>query len=90
MGQVLEKIFQCKSCGKDIRLQRNGDDSGWIKFEVDGVTLHSDEKKLFKPSQTLQAVQSLTKLVEELNTKVNTLTTEVAELRKETTVSKRQ
>lgn len=63
-------------------MQRNDTDTAWIKYEPDGVTLHTDEKK-FKSSQTFTAVQNLTKLVEELGTKVNSLRIEVAELRKE-------
>lgn len=49
MAQILQKTYQCKACQKDIKLQRKEDDSGWLRFEIDGVTTHncSAKKKSF-------------------------------------------
>ena len=40
-SQQFNKIFDCMTCYKPIKLARKADDSGWQKYEVDGVTLHT-------------------------------------------------
>jgi hypothetical protein len=40
MAAQLQKTFQCMNCNADIKLQRKDDDSGWLRFELDGHTPH--------------------------------------------------
>ncbi len=40
------------TCQQDIRLQRKDDNSGWLRFELDGVTTHKCQRKKKEPSST--------------------------------------
>ena len=68
----MEKVFPCLTCGQDIKLERKEDK--WVRWNLDG-TLHVDQKK-FKASQT---VENLARI----ESKIDTLLTEVAYLREE-------
>jgi len=79
MAQVLEKLFPCKACNNNIRLQRKDDDSGWIRYEADGQTLHNcpaAKKKFQGSSKTLEKLESMEK-------KIDLLISEVQALRQE-------
>jgi hypothetical protein len=56
---ALEKVFNCLTCGAQIRLERKADNSGWLKYNLDGSD-HVDEKKN-KNSQTQHQLTELTK-----------------------------
>ena len=58
MRQQLQKPFTCFGCKQEIKLQRKDDDSGWIRFEADGHTIHNCERKNKKAQeQELQQQQ---------------------------------
>ena len=40
-----QKPFTCFNCKKEIKLQHKDDDSGWLRFEADGVTIHNCQQK---------------------------------------------
>lgn len=46
-----QKPFTCFNCKKEIKLQRKDDDSGWLRFEADGVTIHNCQQKKRQPPQ---------------------------------------
>jgi hypothetical protein len=46
------KTFTCFKCGKTIKLRRKADNSGWIRFDLDGATTHECEKKKKQPEQS--------------------------------------
>jgi hypothetical protein len=45
MSQLLQKPFTCFGCNKQVKLQRSDDNTKWLKFEEDGVTVHQCDKK---------------------------------------------
>jgi len=49
----LEKTFSCLTCRHEIKLQRKDDNSGWLKFNLNG-TPHEHENKKQQP-QTVTA-----------------------------------
>jgi uncharacterized coiled-coil DUF342 family protein len=77
----LEKVFNCLTCGAQIRLERKADNSGWLKYNLDGSD-HVDEKKN-KNSQTQQQIAELTKQVSGLNETVKVLISQIQSLRSE-------
>jgi ribosomal protein L35 len=56
MAQVLSKEYNCLTCSAPIKLQRKNDNSGWIKYNLDG-TKHIDVKKSTKQQQQQQGQQ---------------------------------
>jgi hypothetical protein len=76
---ALEKIFNCLTCGAQIKLERKADNSGWLKYNLDGSD-HVDEKK--KSNAGVQ-VAELTKKVETLESKLDTLIAQIQMLRSE-------
>ena len=57
MSQLLQRPYDCKTCGQQIRLSKidgAGPDAKkkWNKFEMDGVTVHVCKKKEQQPSST--------------------------------------
>jgi hypothetical protein len=41
---ALEKVFNCLTCGQEIKLERKPDNSGWYRWNLDG-TKHVDFRK---------------------------------------------
>jgi len=80
----LEKVFQCLTCKQDIKLARKDDNSGWLRFNLDG-TPHVDEKK--KSNNSTQ-IAELTKQVSELKDTVHILVSQIQQLRSEVVKSK--
>ena len=92
MAAQLEKVFQCLPCKQDIKLARKDDNSGWIRYNLDG-SLHIDEKR--KKSQQLQQqhqavtvdngsqIAELAKQVADLKEVVNVLVSQITMLRGE-------
>ncbi len=82
---TMEKIFKCLSCSSDIRLERKPDNTGWLKYNLDG-TEHKDEKQQqYKSNNNNNGAQieALTKKVETLESKVDTLIAQIQMLRSE-------
>jgi uncharacterized coiled-coil DUF342 family protein len=78
---ALEKVYKYLSCGQQIKLERKADNSGWLKYNLDGSD-HVDEKKN-KKSQTQQQLTELTKQVSGLNETVKVLISQIQSLRSE-------
>lgn len=57
----LEKQFNCFDCKNQIKLKRKDDDSGWLRFNLDGTEHNctSQKKKFSKQSQDLSEVKTL-------------------------------
>jgi hypothetical protein len=43
--QQFKKLFDCMTCGAQIKLSRKPDNSGWNRYELDGTTLHKCQGK---------------------------------------------
>ena len=95
MAAQLEKVFQCLTCKQDIKLARKDDNSGWIRYNLDG-TLHIDERKKKLQQQQPQPttttavtvdngpqIAELAKQVSELRETVNVLISQIQSLRSE-------
>lgn len=95
MAAQLEKVFQCLTCKQDINLARKDDNSGWIRYNLDG-TLHIDERKKKLQQQQPQPttttavtvdngpqIAELAKQVSELRETVNVLISQIQSLRSE-------
>jgi hypothetical protein len=70
------------SCGQQIKLEREADNSGWNKFNLDGST-HVDEKKQKFNTAGAAKVAELAKKVETLESKIDTLIAQIQMLRSE-------
>ena len=70
---VMEKIFPCLTCKQDIKLERKPDNSGWLKFNLDGSEHKHENKKQ-------QYQQEQNKKIEELTTEISKLKSEVKNL----------
>ena len=86
---ALEKIYACLSCGAEIKLERKPDNSGWIKYNLDG-TKHMDTKKSTKPQAVTTVdnglqlqIEALTNQVKELRETINILISQIQMLRSE-------
>ena len=86
---ALEKTFKCLSCGQEIKLERKPDNSGWIKYNLDG-TKHMDAKKSTKPQPVTTVdnglqlqIEALTNQVKELRETINILISQIQMLRSE-------
>jgi hypothetical protein len=81
---ALEKVFSCLSCGKEIKLERRADNSGWNKFNLDG-SAHIDERKKSTNINNSNSTQisELTKQVSELKETVKILVSQITMLRGE-------
>jgi hypothetical protein len=89
---AMQKVFKCLSCQKDIRLERKLDNTGWIKYNLDG-SKHADVKKskqqLQQPQSQAATVDSgpriaaLSEQVKELKETVNILISKIQLLRSE-------
>ncbi len=55
---ALEKIYNCLSCGQEIKLERKPDNSGWFRYNLDG-TKHVDFKKKQQQAVTVAMVHRL-------------------------------
>ncbi|MDQ3726829.1 MAG: hypothetical protein M3307_01165 [Thermoproteota archaeon] len=95
MAAQLEKVFQCLTCKQDIKLARKDDNSGWIRYNLDG-TLHIDKRKKKLQQQQPQPttttgvtvdngpqIAELAKQVSELRETVNVLISQIQFLRSE-------
>jgi hypothetical protein len=78
MAEVLDKIFPCMGCKKDIKLKRNDANNGWIRYEMDGQTIHDCPAKKQRPKGAITA-----EAMKQLEAKLEPLISEVRELRKE-------
>ncbi len=74
---ALEKVHTCLSCGAEIKLERKPNNSGWIKYNLDG-TKHADERKNKKQSvdNGLQLAE-LTKKVATVESKIDLLIAQI-------------
>ncbi len=80
MSQIQQpKTFTCFKCGKSIKLRRKADNSGWIRFDLDGATTHECEKKKKQPEQSSPAAALIQK--EPPTVAIADLADEVAELK---------
>lgn len=52
-----QKPYECFTCKKEIRLQRNSSNTGWLKFNLDG-TEHVHLRKQQQPKQTPPTITS--------------------------------
>jgi hypothetical protein len=55
--QQFKKVFDCMTCKKPIKLSRKADNSGWDRFELDGVTPHvcnKTKKEAVKQQSSVQ------------------------------------
>jgi hypothetical protein len=88
---AMEKVFSCMSCGESIKLERKPDDSGWLKWNLDG-TKHVDSKKSKHQQQEQPQATALgngpqmaelAKQVSDLKDTVNVLISQIQMLRSE-------
>jgi hypothetical protein len=88
---AMEKLFSCMSCGEKIKLERKPDDSGWLKWNLDG-TKHIDSKKSKQEQQQQPPaaasdngpqIEELAKQVSDLKDTVNVLISQIQMLRSE-------
>lgn len=82
---ALEKIYNCMSCGAEIRLERKPDNSGWLRWNLDGSE-HIDAKKKPKQQAVVDNGQKITDLanqVRDLKETVNILIAQIQMLRSE-------
>ena len=56
---ALAKIFQCLSCKADIRLERKPDNSGWLRYNLDG-SAHVDQKQTKKEEKKEETTRTVT------------------------------
>ena len=84
MAEVLDKVFPCMGCRKDIKLKRNDANNGWIRYEMDGQTIHDCPAKKQKPKGTTITAEA----INQLESKIDTLIAEVQELRRELQVGR--
>jgi len=85
MAEVLDKVFPCMGCRKDIKLKRNDANNGWIRYEIDGQTIHDcpAKKQQQKPKDSTATAAAVVVGVSQLESKIDALISEVQELRKE-------
>ena len=76
---ALQKTYQCLTCHQDIRLERKPDDSGWLRYNLDG-TPHIDSKKNFPP-KTAEKVEQLERKIDTLIAQIQMLRSEFKELK---------
>jgi hypothetical protein len=62
---ALEKTFQCMTCQAQIKLERKPDNSGWIRWNIDG-TPHEHPKKPFAQSKTAENIEQLERKIDTL------------------------
>ena len=72
---VLDKVYNCLTCGQQIKLERKPDGSGWLKWNLD-MTKHVDVKK---PKQSQQQQPQATSVDD--GSQIVALTEEVKGLR---------
>lgn len=75
-NQTSEKTFPCLTCKQEIRLQRNADNSGWLRFNLDGSP-HIDAKKSFPSSKTADSISKLESKIDQLIKEVQELKIEL-------------
>jgi hypothetical protein len=82
VAQQLDKTFSCLTCKQNIRLARRDDNSGWLKYNLDG-TEHKHEKQQQQgyPSKTSQQITQLSEEVKGLRETVNILVSQITMLR---------
>ena len=89
MAAQLEKVFQCLTCKQDIKLEGKPDNSGWIRYNLDG-SIHKDERK--RPQQPQQQtvqvdngpqIAALAQQLKQLKETVNVLISQIQGLRSE-------
>ena len=84
MAAQPEKVFPCLSCGQSIKLARKDDNTGWIRYNLDG-SIHKDERKI-KSHQTVdnsQQIAELAKQVSQMQESLKVLIAQVQMLRSE-------
>ena len=80
MAAQLEKVFQRLTCKQDIKLARKDDNSGWIRYNLDG-TLHIDERKKKLQQQQPQPTTTTTAVTVDNGPQIAELAKQVSELR---------
>ena len=68
VAQQLDKTFPCLTCKQNIRLARRDDNSGWLKYNLDG-TEHKHEKQQQQQGYPSKTTQQITLLRSELKNK---------------------
>jgi hypothetical protein len=73
--EQFKKVFDCMTCGGQIKLTRKPDNSGWLRFDLDGVTEHKCQKnkKNQQPQQEQQLPATLSEKVYEIDKKLDKL-----------------
>jgi hypothetical protein len=56
--QQFKKLFDCMTCGAQIKLSRKPDNSGWLRYNLDGVTEHKCQKSEKKQEEQQEQGQS--------------------------------
>jgi len=81
---TMERVFPCLTCKKEIRLERKADNTGWNKFNLDGSAhIHENKKSNNNTTSSSTQVAELTKKVETLESKIDTLIAQITMLRSE-------
>jgi hypothetical protein len=82
---ALEKTFKCLSCDQEIKLERKPNNSGWNRFEADGVTSHNCSSSSKKKQQQFpkSELADIHDEVHELRAYIKTLVTQVPLMRQE-------
>jgi hypothetical protein len=80
VAEVLDKIFPCLGCRKNVKLKRNDAHNGWIRYEMDGHAIHDCPVKKQKPKGVAgtAAVDA-----SQLESKIDVLIAEIQALRKD-------
>jgi len=86
MSQLLQKPFTCFGCNKQVKLQRSEDDTKWIKYEEDGVTIHRCDKQQRANLRRQQREQREAEIRDELSdvkAQLKLVLTQIQQLREE-------
>jgi hypothetical protein len=94
MSQQLQKPFTCFTCKQEIKLARKDDNSGWLKFNMDGTehkhstTSNSKTKTTTTttsagPTTTLTMLAALEKRISTLSESVTSLEYKIDQLKLE-------
>jgi hypothetical protein len=79
MAAQLEKSFSCFTCKQQIKLQRKDDDSGWLKYNLDG-TEHKHSKAKSNQHQKQKKQQTLEDKIDNLTVQLEILTATIKAL----------